>query len=78
MALYKVEDAAKVVDSLRYTEVRQVDLQQLMMLKELLDEMAESGGVVSKMLTSHKVFQNIFDNRKKKTSISYQLFIIYL
>ena len=55
MALYKVEDAAKVVDSLRYAEVRQVDLQQLMMLKELLDEMAESGGVVSKMLTSHKV-----------------------
>ena len=55
MALYKVEDAAKVVDSLRYTEVIQVDLQQLMMLKELLDEMAESGGVVSKMLTSHKV-----------------------
>ena len=56
MTLYKVEDAAKVVDSLRYTEVIQVDLQQLMMLKELLDEMAESGGVVSKMLTSHKVF----------------------
>ena len=71
MALYKVEDAAKVVDSLRYTEVRQVDLQQLMMLKELLDEMAESGGVVSKMLTSHKVFYKISDNRKKTEIIIY-------
>ena len=55
VALYKIDDIGKIMNSIRYNEVHQVNVQQLNLLMELLNEMAQCGGTQCKRLNDNKV-----------------------
>ena len=46
-----------MMNVLRYTEVHQVNIEQLKLLMELLTEMTQCGGVASQALSETKVFE---------------------
>ena len=48
-----------MMNVLRYTEVHQVNVEQMGFLIELLNEMTEAGGTVAKMATDTKVLLNL-------------------
>ena len=62
ISLYEVEDSSKMMNALRYSEVHQVNIEQLKLLMELLNELANCGGIASQDISETKVLNSFTCN----------------
>ena len=63
-----MEDSSKMMGALRYSEVHQVNIEQLKLLMELLNELANCGGIASQVNSETKVPSSFICNINQLSS----------